>query len=89
MEWDEGSTATCPYKAAEVQAHDIAKGADTIGHTRIRGNDCQKTVNGETACMVGGGFRRIWKRLHPRCKEVFLGAEFDMREEVPSRPRNP
>jgi len=70
VEWDEGGFVIPPDKEFEVQAHHVAKGAETTGYLCICACDGQEMVNGNTVGVVGGGVPRIWKCLHPRCKGV-------------------
>jgi hypothetical protein len=53
-------------KAAQMQVHEVVKGADPTTHAPICGGDDREAVDEDTARVVSGGFGRIRKRLLPQ-----------------------
>ena len=68
---------------------DVAKCADPTTRLRFRGVKGRGAANGESARAVSGGVGRVRKGLLPQFEVGLRGMEFDISEEVFSRPRNP
>ena len=86
MEWGKGVLRTA---ALQVQMDDVVKGADPTTLIHIRGSDGRNATDGETARVASGRVGRVWELLLPQFDVGFRRVEFDVSEEVGSRPMNP
>ena len=89
MERGEGNPGILRTSELQVEVYDLVKGGNPTTHIRICGGDEREAADGEMAGVVSGRVGRIREGLLPPFDGGFLGAEFDIGEEVYSRPLDP